>query len=221
MNELHEEKKSKRKKIKFYKLLKPKFIIPIVVVIAISSLAIGIKVNYNKDGATTRLGFEDIGELATQSANCTSIRVEDKDRKLFGVSIPFTQTKYIYTYDTTVKAGIDFSKVTVKPIKANEIYIDIPEIKILSIDVDYDSFKIYHEEESIFSPISMEEHNDSMKDLEETAKKDAISNGLLDSAYDNAKNILKAFLKQTYDPQKYKFKFSEMKKDDTINKWSL
>ena len=127
MNELHEEKKPKRKKIKFYKLLKPKFIIPIVVVIAISSLAIGIKVNYNKDGATTRLGFEDIGELATQSANCTSIRVEDKDRKLFGVSIPFTQTKYIYTYDTTVKAGIDFSKVTVKPIKANEIYIDIPK----------------------------------------------------------------------------------------------
>ena len=68
MNELQEEKKPKRKKIKFYKFLKPKFIIPIVVVIAISSLAIGIKVNYNKDGATTRLGFEDIGELATQSA---------------------------------------------------------------------------------------------------------------------------------------------------------
>ena len=57
----------------------------------------------------------------------------------------------------------------------------------------------------------MEEHNASMKELEKTARKDAIANGLLDNAYDNAKKMLQAFLEQSYDSKRYTIVFSKKK----------
>ena len=129
------------------------------------------------------------------------------------MTIPFTQTKYIYTYNSVVKAGIDFSKVKVtdRSGPSKKIYVEIPKVKVLSTTIDYDSFKVYHEEESIFSPISLEEHNASIKELEKTARKDAIANGLLDNAYDNAKKMLQAFLEQSYDSKRYTIVFSKKK----------
>ena len=41
----------------------------------------------------------------------------------------------------------------------------LPEVEIISCDIDKDSFKLYHEDDNIFSPISMEEHNDALKEL--------------------------------------------------------
>lgn len=215
MNDKKEENNTTRTKVikVIKKLMKPKVLIGIAICIGIASASWGVKESFFHDGQTTKFGFEDIGELATQSAVCTSVRVEGKDKKLFGVTIPFTQTKYIYTYNSVVKAGIDFSKVKVtdQTGTAKKVYVELPKVKILSTEIDYDSFKVYHEEESIFSPISMEEHNASMKELEKTARKDAVSNGLLDNAYDNAIRMLKAFLEQTYDAKKYTIVFSEKK----------
>lgn len=211
-----EEKKKKKwlRKI-LRKLVTPAGIVVILIVVALSVVTVGLKTNFWTDGKTTKLGFEDIGELATQSARCTSVRVEGKDRELLGVTIPFTTSKCIYSYDTVIKAGIDFNEVKVSPKADNPkvIYVEIPEIKILSTAVDYDSFKLYHEEESIFAPITMEEHNDAMKELESTAQKDAIDNGLFDNAYENAKVLLTAFLNQAYNPDKYTIEFSEQKEE--------
>lgn len=50
-----------------------------------------------------------------------------------------------------------------------------------------------------------------MKELEKTARKDAIANGLLDNAYDNAKKMLQAFLEQSYDSKRYTIVFSKKK----------
>lgn len=215
MNEKKEQTNHIRKKaIKVIKkLMKPKVLIAIAICIGIASISWGVKEEFFQDGQNAKLGFEDIGELATQSATCTSVRVEGKDKKLFGMTIPFTQTKYIYTYNSVVKAGIDFSKVKVtdRSGTSKKIYVEIPKVKVLSTTIDYDSFKVYHEEESIFSPISMEEHNASMKELEKTARKDAIANGLLDNAYDNAKKMLQAFLEQSYDSKRYTIVFSKKK----------
>ena len=51
----------------------------------------------------TKLGFEDIGELATQAAYCTEVNVTEGARELFGLTIPFTQSKYVYSYDVVIK----------------------------------------------------------------------------------------------------------------------
>ena len=202
---------------KLQKVLDIKFIIAVIIIILLCAVLVytrkEAKSNYVSDEKITEIGFENIGELATQSVTTTTVRVETKDLKLFNVSIPLTQSKYIYTYNTTIKAGINFSDVKWQlgdtDEKSHNIYVDIPEVKTLSADIDLDSFKVLHEENNIFSPITLTEHNDSLIQLRENALSDAINSGLYDRALDNAKTILTSFISQVYPSNEYNIIFSE------------
>ena len=202
---------------KLQKVLDIKFIIAVIIIILLCAVLVytrkEAKSNYVSDEKITEIGFENIGELATQSVTTTTVRVETKDLKLFNVSIPLTQSKYIYTYNTTIKAGINFSDVKWQlgdtDNTIHNIYVDIPEVKTLSADIDLDSFKVLHEENNIFSPITLTEHNDSLIQLRENALSDAINSGLYDRALDNAKTILTSFISQVYPSNEYNIIFSE------------
>ena len=202
---------------KLQKVLDIKFIIAVIIIILLCAVRVytrkEAKSNYVSDEKITEIGFENIGELATQSVTTTTVRVETKDLKLFNVSIPLTQSKYIYTYNTTIKAGINFSDVKWQlgdtDDTSHNIYVDIPEVKTLSADIDLDSFKVLHEENNIFSPITLTEHNDSLIQLRENALSDAINSGLYDRALDNAKTILTSFISQVYPSNEYSIIFSE------------
>lgn len=202
---------------KLQKVLDIKFIIAVIIIILLCAVLVytrkEAKNNYVSDEKITEIGFENIGELATQSVTTTTVRVETKDLKLFNVSIPLTQSKYIYTYNTTIKAGINFSDVKWQlgdtDDTSHNIYVDIPEVKTLSADIDLDSFKVLHEENNIFSPITLTEHNDSLIQLRENALSDAINSGLYDRALDNAKTILTSFISQVYPSNEYNIIFSE------------
>ena len=202
---------------KLQKVLDIKFIIAVIIIILLCAVLVytrkEAKSNYVSDEKITEIGFENIGELATQSVTTTTVRVETKDLKLFNVSIPLTQSKYIYTYNTTIKAGINFSDVKWQlgdtDDTSHNIYVDIPEVKTLSADIDLDSFKVLHEENNIFSPITLTEHNDSLIQLRENALSDAINSGLYDRALDNAKTILTSFISQVYPSNEYSIIYSE------------
>ena len=202
---------------KLQKVLDIKFIIAVIIIILLCAVLVytrkEAKSNYVSDEKITEIGFENIGELATQSVTTTTVRVETKDLKLFNLSIPLTQSKYIYTYNTTIKAGINFSDVKWQlgdtDDTSHNIYVDIPEVKTLSADIDLDSFKVLHEENNIFSPITLTEHNDSLIQLRENALSDAINSGLYDRALDNAKTILTSFISQVYPSNEYNIIFSE------------
>lgn len=202
---------------KLQKVLDIKFIIAVIIIILLCAVLVytrkEAKSNYVSDEKITEIGFENIGELATQSVTTTTVRVETKDLKLFNVSIPLTQSKYIYTYNTTIKAGINFSDVKWQlgdtDDTSHNIYVDIPEVKTLSADIDLDSFKVLHEENNIFSPITLTEHNDSLIQIRENALSDAINSGLYDRALDNAKTILTSFISQVYPSNEYSIIFSE------------
>ena len=202
---------------KLQKVLDIKFIIAVIIIILLCAVLVytrkEAKSNYVSDEKITEIGFENIGELATQSVTTTTVRVETKDLKLFNVSIPLTQSKYIYTHNTTIKAGINFSDVKWQlgdtDDTSHNIYVDIPEVKTLSADIDLDSFKVLHEENNIFSPITLTEHNDSLIQLRENALSDAINSGLYDRALDNAKTILTSFISQVYPSNEYSIIFSE------------
>ena len=202
---------------KLQKVLDIKFIIAVIIIILLCAVLVytrkEAKSNYVSDEKITEIGFENIGELATQSVTTTTVRVETKDLKLFNVSIPLTQSKYIYTYNTTIKAGINFSDVKWQlgdtDDTSHNIYVHIPEVTTLSADIDLDSLKVPHEENNIFSPITLTEHNDSLIQLRENALSDAINSGLYDRALDNAKTILTSFISQVYPSNEYSIIFSE------------
>ena len=164
----------------------------------------------SSENQTTRLGFEDMGELATQTAYCTQVSVTEASRELFGVTIPFTQSKYIYSYDVIIKAGFDFQEITYTvDQEAKTITVQLPQAKILSSEVDMDSFQVYHEAESIFRPITLEENNRAIADLQRTAEENAVANGLLEEARANGEAILTGFFHQAYDPAEYVITYVE------------
>lgn len=186
-------KDSRSSKNFFTNILLQKILVGVVIVIALVLVALGIRKVFLFETSITRIGFEDIGELATQAAYCTEVSSLEASRDIFGLEIPFTQSKYIFSYDVVIKAGLDFAAITWKT-QGNQINVTLPEVKVLSAEVDEESFRVYHEAESVFRQISLEENNQAVVDLKQNAINNAIANGLLDNARSNAEMILRGFL---------------------------
>ena len=201
-----ENKVAKRKK----SMVKAKLIALIAVIVIALGAGLYFGKSLSSESRITKLGFEDMGELATQAAYCTMVEDTEAARDLFGVEIPFTQSRLIYSYDVIVRAGLDFEQIEWSVDDPNKVIeVKLPEIKVLNSELDTESFKLYLEDESIFRRISMEENNDSMIELEENARRQAVGNGLLDEARANAEAILRSFFAGVYDLEKYEIVFTD------------
>lgn len=193
----------------FFKLYLTQKAVKIILIIAvIVILFIGVSRYFLTENRTTKLGFEDIGELATQTAYCTEVNVTEAARELFGMTIPFTQSKYIYSYDIQIKAGLDFEEIEWE-VNGSTIEVRLPETKILSSEIDLDSFKVYLEDESIYREITLEENNEALKSMKQSAEDDAVANGLLENARSNAETILTGFFGNVYDMDEYEIVFKD------------
>ena len=191
------------------RLIPLKWLLPLIVVAVIAIAAvITWKTGFFTKSDTVKLGFEDIGELATQAAYSKEVSVIEGDRKLFGHSTPFTQSKYIYSYAVIIKAGLDFSDIDWS-VEGATVTVRLPEVRILSSEIDLDSFELYLESESIFRQISIEENNEALKQLREDAETSAVVNGLLDNARSNAETILTGFFANVYDLETYTIEFTD------------
>ena len=108
-----------------------------------------------------------------------------------------------------IKAGYDFSDIRYTIDESNKIiHVQMPEAKILSSAIDPDSFMLYHDAESIFTPITVENYNEALADLSEEAETTAIENGLLEGAEQNGRKIVSSFFYQAYDKEVYTVEFS-------------
>lgn len=188
--------------------LKNIVLLVLVVILAIAVAGLGYKVSHTTETKTTKLGFEDIGEFATQSAYCTEVSATANARKLFGHNLPFTQSNIVFSYDVVIKAGYDFSAIT-WDVHDTTITVKLPEVKVLSCEVKEDSFKKYVEDESIFTPFTLDDNNNAMKALKETAQTDAIANGLYENARSNAETMLTTFFSSAYDMDQYTIEFQD------------
>ena len=68
---------------------------------------------------------------------------------------------------------------------------------------------MYHEEESIYNQITLEDNNEVMAELKQKVEQEAINSGLLDNARSNAEIILKGFFENVYDLDEYTIVFED------------
>lgn len=179
-----------------------KYVIIFSLLIALSSGVIYSTV-FESQTKTTKLGFEDMGELVTQTGYLTIIKDNKEHREFFNLfKIPFTESRQIFSYDIEVDASVDFSKISydVKN-KDKEIIIKLPHSKIYKATLDIDSLKVYLDDESLFSRIDLKEHNEALNEMKQQGINDAIANGILDSADNNAKKLIDSFIRSN---NKYK-----------------
>ncbi|MCR5267802.1 MAG: DUF4230 domain-containing protein [Lachnospiraceae bacterium] len=158
-------------------------------------------------GDIIKAGLADIGELATEEYYYTGVESFDSSKNFKGFEIPLTTSRFIYSYDGVIKAGIDFTGIEVEKDDLKKlIVVKLPASAILSSEIDENSFKLYDEKQSIFNPISISDMNDTIKDLKSKAESDAIKKGVLDRADKNAQKMVKQFLTGTYDVSDYTIK---------------
>lgn len=191
------------------------FLICLAIILICITIIAGMLVQNRKnkvESRTVAFGLRDIGELVTQAGYFTNVQKNNKDQKLFGVSVPFTTSQYIYSYDGIVKAGLDFSELEIQVDDANKIVtVTMPEVKIFDISIDNDSLKIYDESQSIFTPLHITDLNDAQIKLKEEVRQTAIDNGILEGAARNAKTLISGFLSGTLDLKDYTIEFEEQK----------
>ena len=107
-------------------------------------------------GEIIQAGLADIGELATEEYYFTEVETYDSTKTFMDFNLPFTTTRFVYSYDGVIKAGIDFTGIEVeKDDLLKTITIRLPKSKILSSEIDESSFQVYDEEQSIFNKVSI------------------------------------------------------------------
>lgn len=158
--------------------------------------------------AVTKLGLRNIGEMATQAGYFTSVQTIRKSRDVFGIEVPGTQSNYVYSYDGDIKAGLDFEDVEVNVNELTRVItVRLPEIRILSVEIREDSFKLYNDGNNLFTSLKMEDVNESLAELKKTARETAVQNGILENARKNAETLIRGFLASTADLNVYTVRF--------------
>lgn len=138
--------------------------------------------------------IQSIGELATIEYLYTDAGKFEDPAELFGKEIPFSFTtkSFIAKWDGSIKAGVDITKVTAEANDTTkEILIHIPEAKILSHEIQEESIETLDEKNGLFNQIKVEDIREFDAISKDAMEQRAIDNGILDKAFENAKEIIR------------------------------
>lgn len=113
-------------------------------------------------------------------------------KKLFKQDLKWTKKHIAYDYDGTVEAGIkDLSKTKVEVDTNNGIIkITLPAIQITNISINSNSINNIDQTNNWLNQLSMEDFNNAYKIMEKQLEKDALNNGLIEKAQENAEKTL-------------------------------
>ena len=151
-------------------------------------------------------GLRDLGVLITEEYYFTDVISFSSIKSLLStdIQLKFTESSYLATYDGVVTAGIDFTAASVSADENNrKMTIRLPKAQIQQVSIDPDSFVLHSEKVGLGNPLSVEDFNSSLKELEDSARAKAESKGLLDRANENARTVVSNFVSGLVDPEEY------------------
>jgi hypothetical protein len=154
------------------------------------------QIDWNETSAITR-----ISELATLECyyhNVLELK-QEAGGLLSGLGVGYK--KYWLEYEGTVTVGIDASKVQIsQPDAQGNVQVYIPEVQILSVDINEDSIGEPVMETGFFTSISAEEKAQALAQAQsamaQSAKEDS---ALLNQAFENARLLIKRYIEKVGD----------------------
>lgn len=153
-----------------------------------------IREQYILDAKEVTSKISAISELATVEYSYTNVGVVDNSKKIkwIDAKAPFTEKKAVIAMDGKIKAGVDFSKITIQPDHNKKIVVvSMPHSKILSNELDETTLKTIADQSTIFNKFTQEDHNNLRKQIKEKGRENAINSGVLEQAELNAKYEIK------------------------------
>ena len=77
------------------------------------------------------------------------------------------------------------------------------------MDVDPDSFQLYDEKKGLGTRISVEDYNNALIQLENTAADKAVARGILENAEKNAQTVVRNFILSVLGGENYTVVFTQ------------
>lgn len=153
-------------------------------------------------------GVRELGLLVTDEYYFTEVVSYSSIKKLWKLDLGITESSYLASYDGIVRAGVDLSAASIeKNDDQKRITVTLPAAEITSIDIDPETFQLYSEKAGLGNPISAEDFNNSLVELEATAREKALERGLLERADENAKALVRNVIGALCDLNEYSLVF--------------
>lgn len=96
-------------------------------------------------------------------------------------------------YEAEIDAGFDLENVTIE-VNDDSVVVNVPEAKILSVNIDPDSLEFYDNKVSIIKTDRKEATKQALKAAQKDAEEHATGKGILDAANKRAEVIFKGIL---------------------------
>ncbi|WP_312098008.1 DUF4230 domain-containing protein [Niallia sp.] len=145
--------------------------------------------------------MKDLSTLATSQAFVKTI-LEKEDNEIFGkeieTNVPGTKRKILLVVPGTLTAGVDLSEMTEDQLEIDEeeqsIHIHLAKAEFLQEpSIDFDEVETYSVSGIFRGDVKWEEAYSLMDEAKELMEEEAIEQGILGKAEENAKKILKEF----------------------------
>lgn len=150
-------------------------------------------------------GLRELGKLVTEEYYFTDVLSYSSALKFLGTfNVPLTTSSFLVSYDGVVTAGVDFEKIEVtKDEGSKTITVKLPAPEIMNVDIDPESFVLHAEKTGLGNPISVSDFNQTIAELESSAREKAMDKGLLTRAGENAEKVISHFVDSLLEPGAY------------------
>ena len=157
-------------------------------------------------------GVRELGLLVTDEYYFTEVVSYSSIKKLWKIDLGITESSYLASYDGVVRAGVDLAAASIeKDDEQKRITVTLPPAAITDVDIDPESFQLYSEKAGLGNPISAEDFNNSLVELEATARDKALERGLLTRADENAHALVRNVIGALCDLNEYTLVFVRAK----------
>lgn len=145
---------------------------------------------------TIKKQLNGLSELVTQEYTYRNAdRRESSETWIFGWTRPFSSKSILITYDGTIKAGIDFSKIDVHvDEEARIITVKIPKSTITDHNIPQDGIEVLEVKNGLFNKVTFDNYNDFVSAQKEIMEEKAVAQGLLTKADGEARELVEKFL---------------------------
>ena len=189
---------------------------------AVEAALIQIEADRQKEEETEKatepllLAKETLEELLSSASDLVSLKYYYTNvatltnyKELFGNKVPFTTDEILFTYEGTVCAGIDLSKVQFEiDNEKKRVSIEMPAANIISHELDTSSFEYYNVKNSVSTSISPEELTIKVDELKAEQEAELQDGDFYTEVAENAQTVIEELLTNAAVTEGYSFRFS-------------
>lgn len=196
------------------------YYIAVIVIVGGLCLYLGMKINsgepkgaVNEVQTVSEVTLKEVlrsaSDLVSQKYYYTDLDKYENHKEILGKTLPFTSEEIIFSYDGVISAGIDVSEVEFKIDNEKKVItVYVPKSRILTHEVDENSFKVYNVKDAALNDIGFDEYTRLRNTLKKNKERKLINQGEFLAAADrNARKVLKELLESSDATKEYTYIF--------------